>query len=140
LNYSKISQELFIKLDLALNEQNSYFATKNQELVKCDAINKKTYLYDYAIPSIKFCIEFNGDLYHANPTRYTPSEIPKFKSNKKTALEIWKHDEAKNNFLRSLGFDVIVVWESDYRQNPDGVLTKIVNYVNEIRANKSIQD
>ena len=58
----------------------------------------KIYLYDFKWKNK--IIEFNGDLYHANPNKYIESDTPlsKIKSIKNkniTAKEIWDFDSVK---------------------------------------------
>lgn len=135
--YSKISQEMFRKLDIGLefSEKDSIFKEKNLEFTKyCNEIGG-CFMYDYVIPKHKICIEFNGDYYHANPLKYSPDQY--ISISKKFAKDIWKFDETKNNFLRQLGFDVIVVWESDYKRDKNEKVKELVDYVNKVR-NKSI--
>lgn len=128
-NNSILSQELFNNIFKKLNNVECYFASHNKEFGKIDVKNKKYYFYDFVIPKIKFCIEFNGDLYHANPKKYNPSDIPKFRGNKKTTLEIWEYDKIKSKILKELGFEIIIVWESDYLFNKVQMEEKLCNLI-----------
>lgn len=129
--YSKISQKLFdvICNRLNLDKDCVYYATNNKEFGKYDEISKTYKKFDFVIPSIKFCIEFNGDIYHANPKQFNPGDVPKSRGNRKTAYELWESDRAKNKILEDLGFDVIVIWESDYNENPEYIEEKICNLI-----------
>jgi len=33
------------------------------------------YFYDYVIPDLFFCIEFNGDYWHMNPNKYKENYV-----------------------------------------------------------------
>lgn len=128
--YSKISQELFwsIYKNLSLKDKNNtYFATLNKEFGKMNEKTKQYYFYDFVITSRNICIEFNGDDWHANPKRYMPEDVPNVYKNIECDVkskDIWKKDEIKNNLLKEVGYDIIVVWESDYKNNPDETIKK----------------
>jgi very-short-patch-repair endonuclease len=61
----------------------------------------------------KIIIEINGDYIHANPKRFKPNDIIKVMGNCYTAQEKWVYDEQRKHILESLGYNVIVIWESD---------------------------
>lgn len=61
----------------------------------------------------KIVIEINGDYIHANPKIYQPSDIIKIMGKCYTAQEKWDYDKQRKSFLESLGYCVIVIWESD---------------------------
>lgn len=133
--YSKISQELFWSMDSKILDKHgvSYFFEKNFEFTKYSEFIQGCYKYDYVIPEYKFAIEFNGDYYHANPVKYSPDfYITKVK---KYARDVWKEDEIKVNFLKSFGYEVLVIWEKDFRENKQYTIDRVVNYV-ELCRNK----
>lgn len=133
--YSKISQQLFESLS-PLIEYKAYYATSQNGLGEYNCWshkNKRTYFYDFVIPDLKLCIEFNGDIYHANPKIYKPSDIPKFRGNYKTSIELWKEDENKIiSLLEERGYNTIVVWESDYKNSPENTVARILKVINDI--------
>jgi hypothetical protein len=46
------------------------------------------------------------------------------------ALDKWKSDDIKNNRIKiDRGFDVLIIWESDYLKNPPLVIERVLNYV-----------
>ena len=110
--YSEISQDLFKKLDKKLMLK-SYFGSKNGEWSLITEENK-SYLLDYYIPSLKLCIEFDGDMWHANPSIYLPTDHPNPYSDL-TAQEIWENDKKKQKYLESQGIRVVRIWESEYK-------------------------
>lgn len=125
--YSKGSQELFNEIEKLLLdnsiESKTYYATKNKEF---GLMKGNTYVkYDFVDTLNKFCIEYNGDIYHANPKRYLPNEIPKGRGNKLSAKEIWEKDKIKQKLLLDLGYKIIIVWESDYNNNKKLMIEKI---------------
>lgn len=139
-NYSKMSQELFDAienyiLDTYNIELHSYYATKNSEFSRYNKYNKKLYMYDYVIPELKYCIEFNGDYYHANPEFYDPDTVLSFHGIKYIAKDLWEKDKIKNKFLEDLGFNVIVIWEDDYNWKKDKLIKTIGDEIYEMYNN-----
>jgi G:T-mismatch repair DNA endonuclease (very short patch repair protein) len=126
--YSKSSVEFFNELDKRLNLE-SYHASKNKEFGKYCKSLKRYFKYDFVIPSLKFCIEFNGDMFHARPTKYSENDTPNPFKKEMTAKEIWEFDKIKNNELISLGFDILIIWESDYLNNKEDIINYTVQYI-----------
>lgn len=115
-SYSKVSQNLFWKIyNLLPNDlrKKTYFAELNREFV-ITSNNESHYFYDFVISNIKFCIEFNGDRWHANPNMFESNDRP-LTFIDKTAREIWTRDAIKLNALRQRGFEIQIVWESDLK-------------------------
>jgi hypothetical protein len=73
-------------------------------------------------------IEFNGDYWHQNPKKYSADS--KISQSGKTAKDVWERDRIKLNEAKKRGFDVMVVWESDYQNNPTQVLDNVVKWWN----------
>lgn len=131
--YSKISQTLFYEIlnyykisDL----KNIFFWTKNREYyIKS---NNKIYLYDFVDIKNNKVIEYNGDQYHANPKIYEGDSYPHpfHKTNKYKAEEIWKKDKHKIEVAERKGFEVFVVWDSEYKKNPKETLEKCLDFLN----------
>lgn len=112
--YSKISQEFFNKLDIILSKKyTTYYATKNTEFGVNLSIG---YIkLDYYIKELNLCIEFNGDLFHANPSIYKDEDYPNPYNKNLSALEIWKKDEIRYSKLNEeKNIKTIIVWQSDY--------------------------
>lgn len=98
------------------------------EFGKVDPLTKKYYFYDFVDLNKKLCIEYHGDLYHANPAKFSQDDIPPFPSNTKTAAELWKYDEEKRDLIQGLGFDFVVVWEGDVKQSLLSELKRFEKY------------
>ena len=47
------------------------------------------------------------------------------------AQYIWDKDLDKKNTAINAGYDVMVVWESEYKNDPDAVISKCVDFLNE---------
>jgi G:T-mismatch repair DNA endonuclease (very short patch repair protein) len=77
--------------------------------------------------SNKKCIEFNGDYWHCNPNKY--SSDFKIRQSNKTATEIWESDKNKRILLNSLGYDLLVVWESDWKQDKMKIVEMCIEFL-----------
>lgn len=106
-----------------------YFAPKNKEFCKYDENSKRVYFYDYAVPAAKIIVEYNGDLFHANPQIYAHTDVPAFRGNVLPASEIWARDAVKRKVAESHSFDVIYVWEKDVITNRSLEINKVVNEI-----------
>jgi hypothetical protein len=91
-------------------------------------INDKDGCYAYDFTYNHKIIEFNGDYWHCNPQIYNKDFI--HKTMKITAYEIWQKDEHKISIAKKHGYDVLVVWESEYLINKDYVIEKCINFLN----------
>ena len=70
-------------------------------------------------------VEYNGDYWHANPSKYKENDVAGHKS---TAGEIWERDKKRIGELLKLGYEVVIVWSSDkYKEN--GLIEKIRNKI-----------
>lgn len=95
------------------------------EFLLFDEENLKLYSYDLKIG--KKIIEFNGDYWHLNPRKY-PADFFE-KRMKKTAKQKWKEDEEKVNFAKKNGYDVLVVWECDYREDKEKTIEICMDFL-----------
>lgn len=60
--------------------------------------------------------EFHGDRWHGNPTLYHPDEIC-HPFTGKTAGTLYKETLKREQTIRRLGFNLITVWEHDYKKD-----------------------
>ena len=124
VNYSKISQELFISIYETLKEigfdEKVYFAKLDKDGHIHDTnknyeyrlkLNKSYILPDFFIPILKLIIEFDGTYYHRdNP-------------------ENKKREKTRNRNIIDSGYKVIHISESDYKNNKELIILKIVNII-----------
>jgi len=85
-------------------------------------------LNTYVIYDIKHkncIIEFNGDYWHANPLVYADTAIIRGK----TAVEIRRRDMLKLKTAQDLGFKTLVIWESEFRENKQEIIKKVVKWI-----------
>lgn len=79
-------------------------------------------------------IEFYGDLWHASPKKYKATDTPLavFSSNKQfTAEEMWQKDEQRISALNEQGYEVLVIWEHEYKTDKEGIKQKCLQFLKE---------
>jgi very-short-patch-repair endonuclease len=121
-NYSKISQILFDELYDALeNKETIYYATLYREDMK--KYTNKEYFFktnksiirpDFICLERKKIIEFDGDYWH----------------NKNLTANV-KREKERDLSIIDMGYDVLHIKESDFRQNKEKVLQECVNFLNQ---------
>ena len=83
------------------------------------------YAYDFGKRSSKKIVEINGTYWHADPRVFQNIEDKLVHG---TVQEIREKDEKKISYAKSLGWQVLVVWELDYCKSPNEVIRSIVEY------------
>ena len=72
-------------------------------------------------------IEFNGDYWHCNPETY---DADYFNTQlQMTAKEKWEFDKVKESIAVLNGYTILVVWESEYRKDPEAVMQKCISFL-----------
>lgn len=74
-------------------------------------------------------IEYFGDYWHANPKKY--SSDWKHKHLNKRADEIWISDKNRIKNLEDRGYDVLVIWETDWHNDKINSIKRINKFLNE---------
>ena len=74
-------------------------------------------IYDIYIPKYNLLVEYNGDYWHCNPKKYSEDYFHSKKN--KTAKEIWEYDKNKLDLANQRGYNYLIIWESDYKLNPN---------------------
>jgi hypothetical protein len=126
--YSKISQEIFHKIQSYYPENNIRYEELNSEFVVYDNKEKKYYKYDYVDFTKKKVIEFNGDYWHCNPIKYNEYYVHPILN--KSAKELWEKDKIKKSWIENKGYILFTIWESEYRKDPQQVLEKCLQFLN----------
>ena len=130
--FSSISQELFYSIINEYVNKNElidiFFATKNSEF-RLNRITGGIWIYDFVDIKRKKIIEYNGDQYHANPSRYAPTDRPHPFRTGLTAEEIWKKDADKIKLANDNEFEVLVIWDSEYHKNKKETIKKCLNFL-----------
>ena len=83
--------------------------------------------YDLTDHTSRRIIEFNGNMWHAHPNRFASDDIVPI--SRKTAQQVWDADAAKIKLAEDAGYQVRVVWESDYKKNPKKVVEECIKWL-----------
>tara|TARA_R100001509_G_scaffold143490_1_gene99279 strand:- start:579 stop:2573 length:1995 start_codon:yes stop_codon:yes gene_type:complete len=73
------------------------------------------YLLDGYCEETNTAYEFNGDVWHGNPECFAPDATPHPHSDV-TAQELYESQMEKERILNEMGFNVVSIWERDYRK------------------------
>jgi very-short-patch-repair endonuclease len=72
---------------------------------------------DAFVPSVGLVVQFDGDYWHGNPTRFP---VPDTRQRKRMHL-----DKSQDAYLSKCGYRVVRVWESDVQADPMGVKSRL---------------
>jgi G:T-mismatch repair DNA endonuclease (very short patch repair protein) len=112
----KIIVEQLLKLGVSVNTQFTLFEE-----------DKKQFVYD--IMYNNKIIEYHGDFWHSNPSIYPAKYL-----NPRTKLlaeDKWRLDEIKIRFAKSKGYEVLIVWESDFKKDKEKVINQCIKFLTE---------
>lgn len=125
-NISRISQELFGNLPFVGSRWGNRRADNlGEQMIK---LCGKNVMVDYAYQNK--IIEFFGDYWHANPRKYKENDtIQTRKAGKITAAQIWESDKNRLAALKQQGYKVLVIWESDFKENKEREIQKCINFL-----------
>jgi hypothetical protein len=96
---------------------NIYHATNGGEY----SIPNTRYKADGYCKETNTIYEFHGDYWHGNPNIYDSTFINEVTG--KSMGELYQKTIERENLIKSLGYNLIVLWESDYHTNYKKVLT-----------------
>lgn len=82
----------------------------------------------------KIVVEFFGDYWHMNPQKFDSNA--QHNITKLIAKDVWARDQQKINILKGLGYNVIVIWETDWRKNKSSCMSMITNVFNQSTFNQ----
>ena len=68
----------------------------------------------FELDNKKYVVEFHGNFFHGNPKIYKPDSICKLR--RITFGELYKKTEERMYRIKALGYEVIFIWEQDYKQ------------------------
>lgn len=122
--YSKISQDLFD----AIGIKKSRYATNGGEY-RVKLGKGKHVSLDYMVGNK--VIEFNGDKWHANPKIYSRDDKITINKRFKNVCpeEIWEKDADRIKEIESLGYEVMIVWESEYKKSKKEIIEKCLEFL-----------
>ncbi len=81
------------------------------------------YFIDIFSEQAKMVIEYNGDYWHCNPTKFSGSFFHPKKH--KHAEQIWAEDLERLNVMQQKGYHTVTVWESEYSSDGQNVLRRL---------------
>jgi len=70
------------------------------------------YVADFLNVDTRRIIEIYGDYWHANPSMFQPDDV--ISTIKMTASDKWLYDKKRKKYLEQKGYDVTIVWESEF--------------------------
>jgi predicted transcriptional regulator len=127
-SYSKSATTFFEFVCNELNISDAIYGKNEYILTYLNSDNKKRhYAFDFKFGNN--VIEYYGDIYHANPNRFEANDYPKKWISKrskrdKMASEIWEYDRIRETTIREHGYNLLVIWESEVKENKYRVLER----------------
>ncbi len=103
------------------------FNNLNTEFHSYDKKYQRHYLYDFVDIDNKKVIEFNGNYWHCDPNKYASDYY--HKQIKKVASEVWEYDKQKREHIENRGYIMKVIWELDYKQDPQQVIKECLEFL-----------
>jgi len=122
-----IAELKFIEmLELRLGYEIPYTAKNKQYSIWNNDANKINF-FDVTDDVAMKIIEFHGDYWHCNPKQYESTYVHSII--RSTAKEIWHKDYLKIQTAINRGFQVKVVWWSDFIADPEKVITESESWI-----------
>jgi len=75
----------------------------------------------------KKIIEYNGR-YHFDPRDFQPDEIVTHHNTEKPAHEVWDEEIPVLNQIRKQGYEILVVWQKDFKKDLENETKKIIDF------------
>jgi hypothetical protein len=127
--YTSQAEQTFIDMfEHALGESIQY-SVKNKQFCIWNPYLNTPCFYDIADSKRKKIIEFNGDYWHCNPSKYAADHV--LRHTGATAKQIWERDYLKKKAALNKGFKIKIVWEGDFQNNHEKILKECVEWWNE---------
>lgn len=127
--FSKPSQDLCRELHSKLGNLNVFYYTHNKEYPF--EVDDSLFFVDFYVLEKNCIIEFLGDYWHCNPTKYEKEFF--LERRNMTASEIWEYDKNRNSSIeRKYGARILNVWESEYNNNKEETIKKCLEFINGI--------
>jgi hypothetical protein len=128
-DFSKPEIELIKEIIKRFNFNiDEHYSGLNEQYFIYNNITKTFFTYDFVLKNYKKVIEFNGDYWHCNPKIYKEDF---FNKNKQMfAKEIWKRDEEKIENIQQRGFETLIIWEYDYKNNKEEIIQRCIDFIN----------
>ncbi len=91
------------------------------------------FIVDALIKTDNLIIEFYGDIFHCNPSKFQDPEFYCSWLNR-TVAQQWARDRKRLGVFYRFGYRVVVVWESNWNSNKEHEIERIHNALREIRS------
>ena len=104
-------------------EENNIIFKKHKNF----KLSKSNHQADITIEPDKV-IEVNGDYWHFNPKKYDGESIQKLRGIEIQVKEKWAYDKYLIDEMESQGYKVLVVWESELKNELDKTTKKILKF------------
>lgn len=127
-SHSKESEQFIKELFTHIND-NCNYKYGNYEFKLKNPKTKKYYFYDFTDIQKKKIIEFNGDFWHVNENNSEIDLNAIHPISKKAYKDILQYDKEKYKYARKNGYSVLVIWESEYKENPNAVIEKCIQFL-----------
>lgn len=114
------------RLEERLGKPIKYTIKTQQYCIWNNYLNAPNF-YDVTCTDRKKIIEFNGDYWHCNPSKYDKDF--EHLHIKKLASEIWKKDLLKQQVALDRGFSVKTVWWSEFETTPDEIIKECIEWL-----------
>ena len=112
-NYSRMAINWLNKISKMENVEIQH--AENGGELRVELGNGRYYLLDGYCEETNTAYEFNGDVWHGNPECFSPEATPHPHSDV-TARELHESQMEKERILSEMGFNVVSIWERDYRR------------------------
>lgn len=125
-NFEKnIVDSIIESLDIDINDVYCYKTSQFRLENTNEDCKNKIFSYDFKFENK--IIEFNGDFWHMNPDMYDSNYCHPY-ANISTE-EKWKIDEIKLECAIQNGYDVLTVWEQEYKENKEATIQKCIAFL-----------
>lgn len=111
-NYSKKSIEWLKNIEQHANIKIQHAENGGEKLITTP--DGKRYYVDGFCESNNTVYEFHGSKYHGDPSVFEPEDTPHPYDKKTTSSELYEKTIIKQNDLIKMGYNVVVMWESEY--------------------------
>ena len=91
-------------------------------------LNNSNHQADIVIEPDKV-IELFGDYWHFNPKIYDGESVQKMRRKQIKVKEVWKYDKYLIDGMKQQGYKVLVVWESELKNELESTTKKILKFV-----------
>jgi len=71
-----------------------------------------------------------GDYWHFNPKKYDGESIQKVRGDEIKVKEVWKYDNYVIEGMKNQGYQVLVIWESEVKNELEKTTKRILKFIN----------